>query len=61
MGRCKACPLQPGTRYVGGELDDPDGKDLAEVHPIRDQIERQVRGPMADLNVDRSPHSRRSA
>lgn len=51
MGCGDACPLFPGKRYVDWELEDPSGKSLAEIRPIRDEIERRVRGLMADVGV----------
>ena len=45
MGCGDACPVYPGKRYVDWELDDPAGKLVEEVRPIRDDIEQRVRGP----------------
>ncbi|MEV0796194.1 hypothetical protein AB0I34_00820 [Kribbella sp. NPDC050281] len=42
MGCGDACPIFPGTRYENWELDDPNGLDVADVRPIRDEIERRV-------------------
>jgi arsenate reductase (thioredoxin) len=36
---CDTCPRLPGRRYEDWDLDDPDGKEVAEVRPIRDEIE----------------------
>jgi len=33
-----ACPIYPGKRYVDWELDDPAGKAIETVRPIRDEI-----------------------
>jgi protein-tyrosine-phosphatase len=52
MGCGDACPFYPGKRYVDWELDDPSGKGVEEVRPIRDEIERRVRGLMDELGVD---------
>ena len=52
MGCGDACPVIPGKRYLDWELDDPAGKGVAEVRPVRDDIERRVRGLMAELDVD---------
>jgi arsenate reductase (thioredoxin) len=49
MGCGDACPLFPGKRYVDWELDDPSGKGVEEVRPIRDDIEQRVRGLLAEL------------
>ena len=52
MGCGDACPVLPGKRYVDWDLDDPAGKRVEEVRPIRDEIERRVRGLIADLGVE---------
>lgn len=51
MGCGDACPLYPGTRYLDWELDDPAGKSVDEIRPIRDEIERRVRALLSDLGV----------
>jgi protein-tyrosine-phosphatase len=53
MGCGDACPVYPGKRYVDWELDDPSGKAVDEVRPIRDEIERRVRALLAELAADR--------
>jgi arsenate reductase (thioredoxin) len=50
MGCGDACPIYPGKRYEDWELDDPAGKPLDEVRPIRDEIERRVRDLVARLD-----------
>ena len=55
MGCGDACPIFPGKRYEEWELDDPAGQDLADVRPIRDEIERRVRILLETLNVPASP------
>jgi arsenate reductase len=42
MGCGDECPFYPGTRYVDWALDDPAGKTVEEIRPIRDEIERRV-------------------
>ncbi len=49
MGCGDACPLFPGKRYVDWELDDPSGKSVEDVRPIRDDIEQRVRSLLAEL------------
>jgi arsenate reductase (thioredoxin) len=49
MGCGDACPVFPGKRYVDWELDDPAGKPLEKVRPIRDDIEQRVRALLAEL------------
>nr|WP_279616379.1 arsenate reductase ArsC [Micromonospora saelicesensis] len=51
MGCGDACPVFPGTRHENWDLDDPAGRDLADVRPIRDDIERRVRRLLDDLHV----------
>jgi arsenate reductase len=51
MGCGDACPVYPGKRYEDWALDDPSGKSLAEVRPIRDEIERRVRDLVARLDI----------
>jgi protein-tyrosine-phosphatase len=51
MGCGDACPVFPGKRYVDWELDDPAGMSVEGVRPVRDEIERRVRGLLAELNV----------
>lgn len=52
MGCGDACPLYPGKRYLDWVLDDPAGQGVEAVRPIRDEIERLVRGLMSELRVD---------
>jgi arsenate reductase len=49
MGCGDACPVYPGTRYLDWELDDPAGKSVEQVRPIRDEIVRRVRQLLAEL------------
>jgi protein-tyrosine-phosphatase len=51
MGCGDACPVFPGKRYEDWELDDPAGKPVEEVRPVRDEIERRVRALLAELGV----------
>jgi len=51
MGCGDACPIFPGKRYEDWELDDPEGKDVGSVRPIRDEIGDRVRGLLASLEV----------
>jgi arsenate reductase (thioredoxin) len=52
MGCGDACPVFPGLRYVDWELEDPAGKSVEDVRPIRDDIERRVRGLLSELEVE---------
>jgi arsenate reductase (thioredoxin) len=49
MGCGDACPIYPGKRYEDWQLDDPAGKPIEQVRPIRDQIDRRVRQLLAQL------------
>jgi arsenate reductase (thioredoxin) len=49
MGCGDACAIYPGKRYEDWELDDPAGKTLEEVRPIRDELDSRIRGLLADL------------
>jgi arsenate reductase (thioredoxin) len=49
MGCGDACPIVPGTRYLDWQLDDPAGKGVEAVRPIRDEIETRVRTLLAEL------------
>jgi arsenate reductase len=51
MGCGDACPVFPGKRYLDWELPDPNGLDVEQVRPVRDQIEHRVRGLLQDLDV----------
>ena len=49
MGCGDTCPIYPGTRHLDWELDDPAGRTLEEIRPIRDEIDHLVRGLVTDL------------
>jgi arsenate reductase (thioredoxin) len=49
MGCGDACPVFPGKRYIDWELEDPAGKPVDEVRPIRDEIDRRVRALLDEL------------
>jgi len=51
MGCGDACPIFPGKRYENWDVDDPAGQTVEDVRPIRDEVERRVRGLMASLNL----------
>lgn len=52
MGCGDACPIFPGKRYVDWQLEDPAGKSVEEVRPIRDDLEERVRGLLEELGVE---------
>ncbi len=49
MGCGDACPIYPGKRYLDWELEDPASKSLADVRPIRDEIDRRVSALLEEL------------
>ena len=50
MGCGDACPIYLGKRYLDWELDDPAGKSVEAVRPIRDEIDRRVRVLIDELS-----------
>ena len=51
MGCGDTCPVFPGKRYLDWQLEDPAGQGVEAVRPIRDDIERRVRGLLDELGV----------
>jgi len=49
MGCGDACPVFPGKRYEDWKLDDPAGKGIDAVRPLRDEIKTRVEGLLAAL------------
>ncbi|MBL6276594.1 arsenate reductase ArsC [Micromonospora fiedleri] len=49
MGCGDICPAFPGKRYEDWQLDDPAGKGVEAVRPIRDAIRTRVETLLADL------------
>jgi arsenate reductase len=49
MGCGDACPIFPGKRYEDWKLDDPAGKGVEAVRPIRDEIRTRIEALLADL------------
>ncbi|MFE3636118.1 arsenate reductase ArsC [Streptomyces cellostaticus] len=54
MGCGDTCPVFPGKRYLDWRLPDPAGQGVDAVRPIRDDIERRVRG-LIDEIAPRTP------
>ncbi|KOU13709.1 phosphotyrosine protein phosphatase [Streptomyces sp. WM6372] len=52
MGCGDACPYFPGKRYLDWKLEDPAGQGVADVRPIRDEIERRIRGLLTELGIE---------
>lgn len=55
MGCGDACPYYPGKRYEDWKLEDPAGKDVAEVRPVRDEIRARIEELIASLRPERAP------
>jgi arsenate reductase len=51
MGCGDACPIFPGKRYLDWALEDPAGKGVEAVRPIRDEIEARVRSLVTALAI----------
>lgn len=49
MGCGDQCPVFPGARYLDWPVDDPAGKCLDDVRPIRDAIEQRVIDLLGEL------------
>jgi arsenate reductase (thioredoxin) len=49
MGCGDECPYYPGTLFLDWQLEDPAGKGVDAVRPIRDEIERRVRALITEL------------
>ncbi|WP_112248265.1 arsenate reductase ArsC [Kribbella monticola] len=49
MGCGDECPYYPGKTYLDWQLDDPAGRGIEAVRPIRDEIETRVRALLAEL------------
>jgi protein-tyrosine-phosphatase len=51
MGCGDTCPIFPGKRYEDWELEDPAGKGVDSVRPIRDEIRNRVLTLLSELGV----------
>ncbi len=51
MGCGDSCPVVAGPRYLDWPLDDPAGRGIEDVRPIRDAIEARVRELLPTLGV----------
>jgi arsenate reductase len=52
MGCGDACPFSPGKRYEDWALEDPAGRSVDAVRPIRDQIRERVTELLKSLEID---------
>ncbi|MFE2265441.1 arsenate reductase ArsC [Streptomyces griseosporeus] len=53
MGCGDACPVFPGKKYLDWALEDPAGKGVEAVRPIRDEIRERVEALVADIDAER--------
>jgi arsenate reductase (thioredoxin) len=58
MGCGDACPIYLGKRYLDWDLEDPAGKSLDDVRPIRDEIDRRVVELLGELSPQESSADR---
>ncbi|WP_327702882.1 arsenate reductase ArsC [Streptomyces decoyicus] len=49
MGCGDTCPVFPGKRYLDWQLPDPAGQGVEAVRPLRDDIERRIRGLLDEI------------
>ncbi|MGA6224324.1 arsenate reductase ArsC [Streptomyces umbrinus] len=53
MGCGDACPIFPGKHYLDWALEDPAGKGLESVRPIRDKIRTRIEALIAEIDAKR--------
>ena len=51
MGCGDTCPVYPVKRYVDWEVEDPSGKPIEEIRPIRDELKQRVRRLISELQT----------
>ena len=51
MGCGDACPFFPGKTYLDWPLNDPAGKGVEDVRPIRDEIQAKIEALIAEIDV----------
>ncbi|MCX4233300.1 arsenate reductase ArsC [Streptomyces ortus] len=51
MGCGDACPIFPGKRYLDWDLEDPAGKGVGSVRPIRDEIKTRIEALVAEIDA----------
>jgi protein-tyrosine-phosphatase len=51
MGCGDACPVFPGKKYLDWALEDPAGKGVDAVRPIRDEIETRIEALIAEIDA----------
>ncbi|MFF5186570.1 arsenate reductase ArsC [Streptomyces sp. NPDC000345] len=53
MGCGDACPVFPGKKYLDWALEDPAGKGVEAVRPIRDEIRTRIEALIAEIDARR--------
>ncbi|MFE6335906.1 arsenate reductase ArsC [Streptomyces sp. NPDC057806] len=53
MGCGDACPIFPGKKYLDWALEDPAGKGVESVRPIRDEIQRRIEALITEIDTTR--------
>jgi protein-tyrosine-phosphatase len=51
MGCGDACPVFPGKKYLDWALEDPAGKGVDAVRPIRDEIKTRIEALIAEIDA----------
>lgn len=52
MGCGDACPIFPGKKYLDWALEDPAGKGVDAVRPIRDEIKTRIEALIAEIDAE---------
>ncbi len=51
MGCGDACPIFPGKKYLDWALEDPAGKGVEPVRPLRDEIKTRIEALTAEIDT----------
>jgi protein-tyrosine-phosphatase len=51
MGCGDTCPIFPGKKYLDWALEDPAGKGVEAVRPIRDEIQKRIEALIAEIDA----------
>ncbi|MCX4459715.1 arsenate reductase ArsC [Streptomyces sp. NBC_01340] len=55
MGCGDACPVFPGKKYLDWALEDPAGKGVESVRPIRDEIRARIEVLVSEIDATQGP------
>jgi protein-tyrosine-phosphatase len=53
MGCGDACPIFPGKKYLDWAVEDPAGKGVEAVRPIRDEIKTRIEALIVEIDAER--------